>query len=134
MSLIYCVIEFNLFESVNRTLFEVFNLFLFLFFLFEQSDTMKVLWSFGDTDPIHGNLKGHGSNRGAKPLHLLNPLFRKPTHNRDIKQWDVTVKNVSRRNKIRKRWSFYGETNKVFNFQQTLNGMKIHFMRKIIVY
>ncbi|KNC32203.1 MOXD1-like protein 1, partial [Lucilia cuprina] len=64
-----------------------------------QSDTIKVLWSFGDTDPIHGNLKGHGKNRGSKPLHLLGPMFRKPhTVNRnhqDVQKWDVTVQNVT---------------------------------------
>ena len=63
-----------------------------------QTDTIKVLWSFGDTDPIHGNLKGHGKNRGSKPLHLLGPMFRKPhglnRNRQDIQKWDVTVQNV----------------------------------------
>uniref|UniRef100_A0A1I8PU30 DOMON domain-containing protein n=1 Tax=Stomoxys calcitrans TaxID=35570 RepID=A0A1I8PU30_STOCA len=66
------------------------------------TDTIKVLWAFGDTDPIHGNLKGHGKNRGFKPLHLLGPMFRKShvtssTTRRqpDIQKWDVTVQNVT---------------------------------------
>ncbi|CAD7088046.1 unnamed protein product [Hermetia illucens] len=58
-------------------------------------DTIKVLWSFGEKDPIHGNLKGHGTNRGVKSLHLLEPMFRKPTNRNEIKQWDVTVRNVT---------------------------------------
>lgn len=40
-------------------------------------------------------MKGHGVNRGFKPLHLMAPMSRKPLHNRDVRQWDVTVKNVS---------------------------------------
>jgi hypothetical protein len=71
----------------------------FSFFLsFNQHDTIKVLWSYGDKDPIDGimDIKGHGKNRGVKPMHLVGPLFKKPNHhNDDIKQWDVTVKNVS---------------------------------------
>ncbi|XP_037953331.1 MOXD1 homolog 1 [Teleopsis dalmanni] len=67
-----------------------------------SSDTIKVLWSFGDTDPIHGNLKGHAQNRGWKSLHLLGPMFRKsvsPTltqrSHADVHKWDVTVQNVT---------------------------------------
>lgn len=63
-------------------------------------DTIKVLWSFGEKDPIHGNLKGHGTNRGVKSLHLLEPMFRKPTNRNEIKQWDVTVRNVSLRLRV----------------------------------
>lgn len=59
------------------------------------TDTVKVLWSFGDTDPVHGNLKGHGTNRGVKPLHLLVPMFKKPSSKDEIIKWDVTVQNVS---------------------------------------
>ncbi|XP_073844167.1 MOXD1 homolog 1 [Musca autumnalis] len=73
------------------------------------TDTIKVLWAFGDTDPIHGNLKGHGKNRGFKPLHLLGPMFRKnhgssssssssttaARHQQDTQKWDVTVQNVT---------------------------------------
>ncbi|KAL9918508.1 MOXD1 homolog 1 [Glossina fuscipes fuscipes] len=66
------------------------------------SDTLKVLWSFGDTDPTHGNLKGHGKNRGHKSLHLMGPMFHKShilsaasRHNQEIHKWDVTVQNVS---------------------------------------
>uniref|UniRef100_B4MQU2 GK21375 n=2 Tax=Drosophila willistoni TaxID=7260 RepID=B4MQU2_DROWI len=65
-------------------------------------DTIKVLWSYGDTDPIHGSLKGHGQNRGVKSLHLLAPLFHKhPNHaphstdKSPVNKWDVTVNNVT---------------------------------------
>ncbi|XP_062127901.1 MOXD1 homolog 1 [Drosophila sulfurigaster albostrigata] len=58
-----------------------------------SNDTIKVLWSFGSTDPIHGNLEGHGQNRGARSLHLLNPVFRKQRH--ETHQWDITVNNVT---------------------------------------
>lgn len=62
-----------------------------------SDDTIKVLWSFGNVDPIHGNLDGHGQNRGAKSLHLLNPVFRKQsiTNNKETHQWDITVNNVT---------------------------------------
>ncbi|EDW61204.1 MOXD1 homolog 1 [Drosophila virilis] len=60
-------------------------------------DTIKVLWSFGKIDPIHGNLEGHGQNRGAKPLLLMNPVFRKQnkTNNQLTHQWDIVVNNVT---------------------------------------
>ncbi|XP_030383547.1 MOXD1 homolog 1 [Scaptodrosophila lebanonensis] len=67
-----------------------------------NGDTIKVLWSFGDTDPIHGNLKGHGRNRGVKPLHLLSPLFEKSaailqptTGKRETHKWDISMQNVT---------------------------------------
>ncbi|XP_055379541.1 MOXD1 homolog 1 [Condylostylus longicornis] len=68
------------------------------------SETLKVLWSFGKTDPIHGNLNSHGHNRGVKSLFLLGPLFKRPSPPLldffDIKQWDVTVKNVAVENNV----------------------------------
>lgn len=56
-----------------------------------------MLWSFGSTDPIHGHLDGHGQNRGAKPLHLMNPIFRKQgnINKNDVLSWDIAVKNVT---------------------------------------
>lgn len=65
----------------------------FVFFL--QADTIKVLWSYGEKDPIFDKMTGHGTNRGAKPLHLMAPMARRPLHYRDNRQWDVTVQNVS---------------------------------------
>lgn len=55
------------------------------------------MWSFGKIDPIHGNLEGHGQNRGAKPLLLMNPVFRKQnkTNNPVTHQWDIVVSNVT---------------------------------------
>lgn len=64
-------------------------------FNFKQTDTVKVLWTFGETDPIYGDLKGHGKNRGYKSLNLLGPMFRKEV-NTDTHKWDVTVQNVSK--------------------------------------
>lgn len=67
-----------------------------MFVFYFQTNTIKVLWSFGDKDPIHGDIKGHDGNRGVKSLYLMSPLFKKPLKNNiDIRQWDVTVKNVS---------------------------------------
>uniref|UniRef100_A0A453Z062 DOMON domain-containing protein n=1 Tax=Anopheles gambiae TaxID=7165 RepID=A0A453Z062_ANOGA len=62
------------------------------------SDTMKILWSYGDRDPVAGSLKGHSGNRGARSIHFLGPMFRRPAdalQRDDLRQWDVTVKNVS---------------------------------------
>lgn len=55
------------------------------------------MWSFGDTDPTHGNLDGHGRNRGAKPLHLLSPVFKKQEtiNKQKTLTWDIAVKNVT---------------------------------------
>ncbi|KAJ6646050.1 MOXD1 like 1 [Pseudolycoriella hygida] len=64
-------------------------------FWIEKADTIKVLWSYGDKDPIFDEMKGHGVNRGVKSLHLMAPMARKPLHNRDVRQWDLTVKNVT---------------------------------------
>lgn len=61
----------------------------------KQVDTVKVLWTFGERDPIYGDLKGHGKNRGYKSLNLLGPMFRKEA-NPDTHKWDVTVQNVSK--------------------------------------
>lgn len=67
-----------------------------ILFLVFQSDSIKVLWSYGEKDPV-GNVKGHNKNRGWKNMHLLGPHFKKPSLQKDktIQQWDVTVKNVS---------------------------------------
>lgn len=55
-----------------------------------------MLWAYGDRDPVHGDFKGHGPlNRGVRTLHLMEPMFKKPIHTRDLRQWDVTVRNVS---------------------------------------
>lgn len=58
---------------------------------------MKLLWTYADKDPVYGHLQWHGTFSGVRPIHLLSPLWKKPnpSHNRDIRQWDVTVKNVS---------------------------------------
>lgn len=63
-----------------------------------QGNTIKLLWTYADKDPIYGNLKWHGTFSGVRSIHLLTPLWKKPNaaHNRDIRQWDVTVKNVSK--------------------------------------
>ncbi|BFG03078.1 MOXD1 homolog 1 [Drosophila madeirensis] len=60
-------------------------------------DTLKLIWSFGDTDPVYGSLKGHGRNRGEKSLHLLSPMFQKHSGETDSSdsKWDVTVNNVT---------------------------------------
>lgn len=65
-----------------------------------QSDTIKILWTFGEKDPVYGDLKWHGAHSGARSIHLISPLWKKPNFNhnnanRDIRQWDVAVKNVS---------------------------------------
>lgn len=59
---------------------------------------MKLIWTFSDKDPVFGSLKWYGSHSGVRPIQLLSPLWKKPNmghNNRDIRQWDVTVKNVS---------------------------------------
>lgn len=77
----FCAIKFNLIPLSS---------------LAPQTDTIKVLWSYGDRDPVHGDFKGHGPhNRGVRTLHLMEPMFKKPSHARDLRQWDVTVRNVS---------------------------------------
>lgn len=47
-------------------------------------------------------------NRGVKSLHLMAPMARKPLHNRDVRQWDLTVKNVSREIWRLENNSFFG--------------------------
>ncbi|KAH8234531.1 hypothetical protein KR032_008225 [Drosophila birchii] len=68
-----------------------------------STDTIKILWSFGDMDPSYKSLTGHGKNRGAKSLKLLSPMFtqysrdsytRKNTKS-EINNWDITVNNVT---------------------------------------
>lgn len=65
-----------------------------------QGNTMKLLWTYADKDPVYGHLKWHGTFSGARSIHMLTPLWKKPNpshnaNNRDTRQWDVTVKNVS---------------------------------------
>lgn len=62
-----------------------------------QGNTIKLFWTYADKDPVYGNLKWFGTFSGVRSIHLLTPLWKKPNvgHNRDIRQWDVTVKNVS---------------------------------------
>lgn len=61
---------------------------------------MKVLWSYGELDPIYDKTSGHGANRGVRSLHLMAPMARRPSSNRDVRQWDVTVRNVRIDSKI----------------------------------
>lgn len=68
---------------------------------YSQGNTMKLLWTYADKDPVYGHLKWHGVFSGVRPIHMLAPLWKKPNpshnlNNRDMRQWDVTVKNVSR--------------------------------------
>lgn len=63
-----------------------------------QGNTMKLLWTYGEKDPDFANLKWHGTFSGVRSIHMLTPMWKKPTHasnSRDTRQWDVTVKNVS---------------------------------------
>ncbi|XP_017062155.1 MOXD1 homolog 1 [Drosophila ficusphila] len=57
------------------------------------SETLKVLWSIGKSDPIHGNLQWHGLKTSVKALNLFFPTFTKK--NVDLQTWDVTVSNVT---------------------------------------
>lgn len=70
------------------------------FFSIAQGNTMKLLWTYNDKDPVYGHLKWHGTFSGVRSIHMLTPLWKKPSashnaNNRDTRQWDVTVKNVS---------------------------------------
>lgn len=61
---------------------------------------MKLLWTYAEKDPVYSNLKWHGTFSGARSIHMLAPLWKKSNlghniGNREIRQWDVTVKNVS---------------------------------------
>ena len=60
-----------------------------------QSDTMRIFWAFGDQDVNSDQLgRVHYKNKGIRVIHLLSPMFKKPRAQKNIKQWDVTVKNV----------------------------------------
>lgn len=59
-----------------------------------------MLWTYAEKDPIYSNLKWQGTFSGARSIHMLSPLWKKPNfshnaNNRETRQWDVTVKNVS---------------------------------------
>ncbi|XP_055310996.1 MOXD1 homolog 1 [Sitodiplosis mosellana] len=63
-------------------------------------NTMKLLWTYNDKDPVYGHLKWHGTFSGVRSIHMLTPLWKKPSpshnaNNRDTRQWDVTVKNIT---------------------------------------
>ncbi|KAH8272039.1 hypothetical protein KR018_007398 [Drosophila ironensis] len=61
-------------------------------------ESLKVIWAFGDRDPIHGNLRGHGQNRGFKSMHLFSSSFQKDSilmNGQGNKKWDITVTNVT---------------------------------------
>lgn len=59
------------------------------------TDTMKIFWGFGERDVTSTQLnKMKFKARGVRQIYLLNPSFKKPTNDSDIKYWDATV-NVS---------------------------------------
>jgi len=68
-----------------------------------SADTFKVLWSMGDSDPLHRSLEWHGQSRGVKSLRLFSPMFTKHSRSSnsktfdmsDIQKWDITVNNVT---------------------------------------
>lgn len=64
---------------------------------FLQGNTMKLMWTYGEKDPVYGHLKWHGTFSGVRSMHMLTPMWKKPNHgsnSRETSQWDVTVKNV----------------------------------------
>lgn len=76
-----------------------------------QSNTLKLLWTYSDKDPEFGHLKWYGSFSGVRPIHLLSPLWKKPnfghtSNGRDVRPWDVTVKNVSKIYNLIKQFFF----------------------------
>ncbi|XP_020809804.1 MOXD1 homolog 1 isoform X3 [Drosophila serrata] len=68
-----------------------------------STDTVKILWSFGEMDPNYESLTWHGKNRGVKSVHLLSPMFtqnsRDPQTRKkkisETRNWDITVNNVT---------------------------------------
>lgn len=75
-----------------------------------QGNTMKLLWTYGEKDPDFANLKWHGTFSGVRSIHMLTPMWKKPTHasnSRDARQWDVTVTNVSVCFFLSLKWFFF---------------------------
>ncbi|XP_045124485.1 DBH-like monooxygenase protein 1 [Portunus trituberculatus] len=60
-----------------------------------SDDTVRVIWAYGDEDPIHEMDMKHHVERGTKSMYLREPKFRRPSMTDDIKAWDIRAPNVS---------------------------------------
>ena len=57
---------------------------------------MVVIWAYHDNDPQLGaEMIYHGDKRGAQSLHLLGPPPVPKAASVNVRNWDVTLKNVS---------------------------------------
>ncbi|XP_063889884.1 DBH-like monooxygenase protein 1 [Scylla paramamosain] len=60
-----------------------------------SDDTVRVIWAYGEEDPLDTmDMKRH-VERGTKSVYLREPRFTRPAVTEDIKTWDIRSPNVS---------------------------------------
>ncbi|XP_050717468.1 DBH-like monooxygenase protein 1 isoform X2 [Eriocheir sinensis] len=60
-----------------------------------SGDTMKVIWAFGEEDPVDEMVMERHAQRGVKSIYLKEPGFASPPLTEDIEAWDIRAPNVS---------------------------------------
>ncbi|XP_050737020.1 DBH-like monooxygenase protein 1 [Eriocheir sinensis] len=58
-------------------------------------DTMRVIWAFGEEDPVDEMVMERHAQRGVKSIYLKEPGFAPPPLTEDIGAWDIRAPNVS---------------------------------------
>ena len=59
-----------------------------------QGDTMRMIWAYGEDDPVDDMTMDRHVERGTKSIYLKEPRFTPPTDTEDIKTWDILAPNV----------------------------------------
>ncbi|XP_050703630.1 MOXD1 homolog 1-like [Eriocheir sinensis] len=60
-----------------------------------SGDTMKIIWAFGEEDPVDEMVMERHAQRGVKSIYLKEPSFALPPLTEDIEAWDIRAPNVS---------------------------------------
>ncbi|XP_068226831.1 DBH-like monooxygenase protein 1 isoform X1 [Palaemon carinicauda] len=61
-----------------------------------KEDTVKIIWSYGTSDPVDGNPMAISKHieRGTKSLYLNEPRLQLPEFGSDVQTWDLRSPNV----------------------------------------
>lgn len=61
---------------------------------------MKIIWAFGEEDPVDEMVMERHAQRGVKSIYLKEPSFAPPPLTEDIEAWDIRAPNVRPHNHI----------------------------------
>lgn len=60
-----------------------------------SGDTVRVIWSYSDEDPVTEYVMKRHTHRGTKSIFLQEPRYSLPQFGDDVRNWDIRVNNLS---------------------------------------